>query len=100
MTDDLTGYRQDHSGEETARQRGFARPARRVSLDSMPAASCDYHEYQVIKTFTVDAGPIAPWFGQPGHGLQFQLDPTLIPGAPSTINVGWLVSNGYMERLN
>jgi len=69
------------------------------NLDSAPPASCNYHDYQVIKTFTVDAGPIAPWFGQPGYGLQYQLDATLIPGAPASINVMWLVNNGYLERL-
>jgi hypothetical protein len=71
-----------------------------ASLDSTPAAGCNYHDYQVAKPFTVDAGPIAPWFGQPGLGLQYQLDGTLIPGAPASINVMWLVNNGYLTRLN
>lgn len=70
-----------------------------ASLDGTPAAACNYHDYRVVKPFTVDAGPIAPWFGQPGHGLQFQLAAGLVPGAPATVNVGWLVANGYLERL-
>ncbi len=70
------------------------------SLDSIPAASCDYHRYRVIKRFAVDAGPIAPWFGQPGHGWQYQLDPMLVQSAPATINVMWLVSNGYVRPLS
>ncbi|MCC5474877.1 TNT domain-containing protein [Streptomyces barringtoniae] len=31
-----------------------------------------YHLYRVVKPFTVDAGPIRPWFGQPGLGLQYK----------------------------
>ncbi|MCX4747450.1 TNT domain-containing protein [Kitasatospora sp. NBC_01287] len=69
------------------------------SLDSTPAAGCNYHDYKVLKSFTVHGGPIAPWFNQPGLGWQYQLDATLIPGAPAQINVGWLVTNGYLQRL-
>jgi hypothetical protein len=69
------------------------------SMDGTPAAGCNYHDYRVLKPFGVDAGPIAPWFGQPGFGLQYQLDASLIPGGPATVNVGWLVANGYLERL-
>lgn len=69
------------------------------SLDGNPAAGCNYHDYKVLKEFTVHAGPIAPWFNQPGFGWQYQLDATLVPGAPARINVGWLVANGYLERL-
>ncbi|MEY9963892.1 hypothetical protein ABIA33_001926 [Streptacidiphilus sp. MAP12-16] len=69
------------------------------SLDSTPAASCNYHDYRVVKPFTVDAGPIAPWFGQPGYGWQYQLDSTLVAGSPSRLNVLWLVTNGYLARL-
>jgi Tuberculosis necrotizing toxin len=70
------------------------------SLDSTPAAGCNYHDYRVLKPFAVDAGPIAPWFGQPGYGLQYQLDASLIPGGPAQLNVMWLVNNGYLARLN
>ena len=69
------------------------------SLDSTPAASCNYHDYRVLKPFTVDAGPIAPWFGQPGYGWQYQLDSALVPGAPAQLNVLWLVSNGYLAPV-
>ncbi|MEY9856076.1 hypothetical protein ABH935_001680 [Catenulispora sp. GAS73] len=69
------------------------------SLDSNPAAACNYHDYQVLKPFTVDAGPIAAWFAQPGGGLQYQLDSKLVPGAPSQLNVMWLVNNGYLGRI-
>lgn len=69
------------------------------SLDGNPAAGCNYHDYRVLKPFTVDAGPIAPWFAQPGYGLQYQLDATLVPGSPTVLNVMWLVANGYLQRL-
>ena len=69
------------------------------SLDSTPAAICNYHDYRVLKPFAVDAGPIAPWFGQPGLGLQYQLDASLVPGGPTVLNVMWLVANGYLQRL-
>jgi hypothetical protein len=70
-----------------------------ASLDGTPPAGCNYHDYRVLKAFTVDAGPIAPWFAQPGLGLQYQLDATLVPGAPAQINVLWLVDNGYLQRI-
>ncbi|MGC0317362.1 TNT domain-containing protein [Kitasatospora acidiphila] len=69
------------------------------SLDGSPAAGCNYHDYKVLKPFAVHAGPIAPWFNQPGCGWQYQLDATLVPGAPAEINVGWLITNGYLQRL-
>ncbi|GAA1182034.1 hypothetical protein F4556_005376 [Kitasatospora gansuensis] len=68
------------------------------SLDSEPAAPCNYHVYKVLRPFTVDAGPIAPWFGQPGYGWQFQLDARHVPGAPTRLNVLWLIDNGYLAR--
>ncbi|WP_406194330.1 TNT domain-containing protein [Kitasatospora sp. NBC_01560] len=69
------------------------------SLDSTPAASCNYHDYKVLKPFKVHAGPIAPWFGQPGYGLQYQLDAALVPNGPARLNVLWLVDNGYLARI-
>jgi hypothetical protein len=69
------------------------------SLDSNPAASCNYHDYQVRKPFRVDAGPIAAWFAQPGGGEQFQLDPALLHGAPAQLNVLWLLDNGYLAEV-
>ncbi len=69
------------------------------SLDGTPAAGCNYHDYEVLKPFMVDAGPIAPAFAQPGGGIQYQLDATLIAGAPGNLNVQWLVDHGYLRRL-
>ena len=47
-----------------------------------------------------EAGPIAPGFGQPGLGLQYQLVSSLLAGDPATANVMWLISNGYLRSLN
>jgi hypothetical protein len=69
------------------------------NLDGSPAGGCNYHLYLVTKSFWVDAGPIAPWFDQPGYGFQYQLNPALIPGKPDTLNVLWLLDHGYLEAL-
>jgi hypothetical protein len=53
----------------------------------------NYHVYKVLKPFPVDAGPAAPWFNQPGEGIQYK-----IPG--NVDNVGTLVSGGFLQRLN
>jgi hypothetical protein len=72
-----------------------------MSLDDFdPAYTCNYHAYSVIKPFAVDEGPIAPAFGQPGYGLQIQLNGSLIPGLTAPLNVLWLVDNGYLARLD
>ncbi|MGW7402903.1 TNT domain-containing protein [Streptomyces sp. NPDC054833] len=45
------------------------------NLDTFdPAHPYGYHLYRVLKSFTVHAGPIRPWFGQPGQGLQYLTD--------------------------
>jgi hypothetical protein len=73
-----------------------------MSLDVFdPSYTCNYHLYTVIKPFRADEGPIAPAFGQPGYGLQIQLDASLVPGAPASgYNVMWLINNGYLARSN
>ena len=70
------------------------------NLAGTPPAGCNFHEYRVLTSFAVDAGPVAPWFAQPGGGRQFQLVAGLVPGAPTQLNVMWLVNNGFLERLN
>jgi len=71
-----------------------------ASLDDAPGFTCNYHSYRVTKAFTVEAGPIAPAFGQPGLGLQYQLLSALLPGDPDIANVYWLVDNGYLAATN
>ncbi len=72
-----------------------------MSLDNFDAAyTCNYHVYRVTKRFLAEEGPIAPAFGQIGHGLQIELLGSLVPGAPTRLNVRWLIDNGYLQRAN
>lgn len=69
------------------------------SLDNATnPGGCNYNLYKVVHDFNVDGGPIAPAFGQPGHGLQYFLVGTLVPGAPDRLNVKWLIDNGFLAR--
>ncbi|HEU4842463.1 MAG TPA: TNT domain-containing protein, partial [Ilumatobacteraceae bacterium] len=70
------------------------------SLDSTTApATCNYSRYKVLQTIPVYSGPIAPALGQPGFGLQYVLDASIFPGSPPDLNVGYLVANGYLQRV-
>ena len=72
-----------------------------MSLDNFDVSfTCNYHLYKVLKAFRVEAGPIAPGFGQRGLGRQYQLVSALVPGSPARLNVMWLLANGYLARLN
>ena len=53
----------------------------------------------MLKSFSVNAGPIAPALGQPGFGLQYVLSNTLFPGVTERVNVTYLLTNGYVERV-
>ncbi|CAK7212123.1 hypothetical protein SCUCBS95973_001335 [Sporothrix curviconia] len=55
-----------------------------------PVYPYNYHLYRVTEAFEVMAGPIAPWFGQPGQGVQYML----------SNNVLSLISGGFLERAN
>ncbi|WP_433355437.1 TNT domain-containing protein [Microtetraspora malaysiensis] len=64
---------------------------------------CNYHAYEVVRAFTVDAGPAASAFQQQGVGRQYHLLSRYIPEAPqmpTELPVSWLVANGYLKRLN
>ena len=52
----------------------------------------NYHLYKVNISFVVEGGPIAPWFGQPGLGAQFD---TNVTG-----NISTLIKHGYLEKLS
>lgn len=44
----------------------------------------------MVKAFTVTSGPIAPWFGQPGQGVQYKLND----------NIMTLLEGGYIEAVD
>jgi hypothetical protein len=70
------------------------------SLDTQTnPASCNYSRYKVLQAIPVYAGPIASGLGQPGFGLQYVLDASIFPGSPAGFNVGYLVTNGFLERV-
>ncbi|KAK4158053.1 hypothetical protein C8A00DRAFT_39609 [Chaetomidium leptoderma] len=48
----------------------------------------NYHVYTVVKPLVVLAGPIAPWFGQAGAGVQYMIYQ----------NVATLISDGFLRR--
>ncbi|MEW2134291.1 TNT domain-containing protein [Streptomyces sp. NPDC005435] len=50
-----------------------------TNLDEYNASdpAYNYHLYKVVKSFTVQAGPIRPWFGQPGLGTQYVTSTTI-----------------------
>jgi len=70
------------------------------SLTPFPGGQpCNYYRYRVLKPFSVNSGPIAPALGQPGFGLQYVLSSTLFAGATERVNVSYLLTNGYVERV-
>lgn len=36
-----------------------------------------YNVYEVVKPVDVQAGKIAPWFGEPGGGIQYEFDQSI-----------------------
>lgn len=87
----------DRFGSESG---GFLAPAGTpYAMRSLPPSNLitynqshpyNYYVYKVIMDFDVEAGPIAPYFGQPGLGLQFNL----------SSSVGTLVNEGKLLRVN
>lgn len=70
------------------------------SLNPYPGGQpCNYYRYRVLKPFSVNSGPIAPAMGQPGFGLQYVLSNTLFAGVTERVDVTYLLSNGYVERV-
>ncbi|KAK2590111.1 hypothetical protein QQS21_012209 [Conoideocrella luteorostrata] len=52
----------------------------------------NFYVYRVLKPFEVLSGPIAPWFGQPGGGVQYY--------TKSSGNIGELKSQGKLEDVS
>ncbi|KAK1831866.1 hypothetical protein QBC39DRAFT_258030, partial [Podospora conica] len=50
----------------------------------------NYRVYRVKRPLSVQAGPIAPWFGQPGQGVQYE----------TAENVTTLVATDYLQRVD
>ena len=70
------------------------------SLNPFPGGEpCNYYRYRVLKPFAVNAGPIAPALGQPRFGLQYVFSGALFAGVTERVNVSYLLSNGYVERV-
>jgi Tuberculosis necrotizing toxin len=59
-----------------------------TNLDRFSATdpAFNYHLYRVVTPFTVQAGPIRPWFGQRGLGLQY-VTSTTIPNLITSQNL-------------
>ncbi len=70
------------------------------SLNPFPGGEpCNYYRYRVLRPFSVHSGPIAPALGQPGFGLQYVLSNSLFAGVSERVNVTYLLTNGYVERV-
>jgi hypothetical protein len=71
-----------------------------------------YHQYRVLKPFTVKTCTVAPFFGHPGGGVQYRLFSGSIPEHEKSMidvktnedekdkpNVGEMVKLGYLQDL-
>ncbi|KAG0273289.1 hypothetical protein BGZ95_010885 [Linnemannia exigua] len=55
-----------------------------------PTYPFNYRVYKVKQPFVVEAGPIAPYFGQPGAGTQYH----------TFSNIMTLIKDGFLERVD
>jgi len=48
-------------------------------MRALPAeyANMPYYKYEVVESVEVNSGRIAPWFGQPGFGTQYEFSNTI-----------------------
>jgi uncharacterized protein YukE len=63
-----------------------------------------YHAYEVTSKWATDPPPVevtqskvAPAFGQPGGGIQYQFEAA--PGSGVKMSVGWLLDHGYLVEV-
>ncbi|MEV0630664.1 TNT domain-containing protein [Nonomuraea wenchangensis] len=79
-------------------------PPRNLNTNSMaPMNLCNYHAFEVLKSFGVEVGPAAPAFQMPGGGTQYHVISRLVPGFPQTndeVPVSVLVTNGFLAEIN
>lgn len=48
-----------------------------------------YSKFEVVKSIKVQSGEIAPWFDQPGKGVQYKFDKS----------IKTLIEEGYIKRV-
>ena len=63
-----------------------------------------YNKYVVAREMPVRKGKIAPWFDQPGGGIQSQIDPGFVETIRAKLKLGetfidGLVRMGYLKRI-
>lgn len=63
-----------------------------------------YNKYVVAREMSVRKGKIAPWFDQPGGGIQYQIDPGFVETIRAKLKLGetfidGLVRMGYLKRI-
>jgi hypothetical protein len=73
-------------GGKTASPLGTSFGARSLPPDY--ASTKPYNAYRVLKPIEVDKGVVAPWFGEKGLGIQYDL--------PVSVDV--LLRRGFVER--
>ncbi|PHH89273.1 hypothetical protein CDD83_6371 [Cordyceps sp. RAO-2017] len=64
-------------------------PGNLASRTNDPKNPYNYHVYKVVKEFPVLSGRIAPWFAQPGGGVQYKLDKP----------VSTLLKDGFLKEI-
>ncbi len=57
-----------------------------------------YERYEVLKPFDMKASINAPGFGQPGGGMQFEIDAALLNNAAAK-SVEWLIKHGFLAAV-
>ena len=91
-----------------------ARQCKILFSQKLASGEQEYHQYRVVKPFTVKTCKIAPFFGHPGGGVQYRLFPgSIAPHEKSLIqvkqyephaerykpNVSEMVALGYLRDL-
>ncbi|MEU6722833.1 TNT domain-containing protein [Nonomuraea wenchangensis] len=81
-----------------------ALPPRNLNTNAAaPTNLCNYHAFEVLKSFGVEVGPAAPAFQMPGGGTQYHVISRLVPGFPQTndeVPVSVLLTNGFLQEIN
>jgi RHS repeat-associated protein len=82
--DVIDRYGETYEGSRFASPEGVSIEQRSLS----PKTNLDlYEKYEVVKPFSVQSGTVAPYFGQPGGGIQYN---TVTP-------IRTLINNGFLK---